>query len=199
MFHGEQLIHWAHSVGYVGLIVIVFVECGFFFGFVLPGDSLLFAAGLLAAKGAFNIHVLFWALALTAILGYVFAYWFGKSMGDWLLKKPDSMLYKRVYLTKAQKFYARYGGASLVIGRIIPIVRTFVPIVAGMVRMNYRRFLICNCLGGLLWSGLFAYTGYYFGARFPHVVNYLLPIALGIITLSVLPAIISFLLKKIRR
>ena len=179
----------AITLGYIGLISIVFAETGVFLGFFLPGDSLLFAAGLLASQGLFKINILAPALVIAAIAGYALAYWFGKHLGNWLLKRRDSFWFKKRYLAEAGRFYERHGGKALIIGRLVPIVRTFVPIVAGMTKMSYRLYSIYNVIGGLVWAGGITLIGYYIGAIFPGASHYILPLAIGIIVLSMLPAI----------
>lgn len=188
IFHLD-IVQFVSIIGYIGIFAIVFLETGLFFGFFFPGDSLVFAAGLLAAKGIFNIWILVPTLIVLAILGYTVGYWFGDKLGIWLLKKEDSFFYKRRYLDKAHLFYKRHGGKSLVLGRLIPIVRTFIPIVAGMVKMPFKKYSFYNVVGGVIWGGGVTLAGYYLGALFPQVIHYLLPIVIIIVILSVLPAI----------
>ena len=120
------------------------------------------------------------------------AYGFGFYLGGWLIKKPDSLLYKRRYLELAQNFYTKHGGKAVMLARVIPIVRTFAPIVAGMVKMSHKRFVLFTIIGGFLWANLFGFGGYYLGVRFPFVLEWLLPIAALIVILSIIPAIISY-------
>lgn len=179
-------------IGYIGIIAIIFSETGLFFGFFLPGDSLIFAAGLLAAKGIFNIWILVPLLIISAILGYSVGYWFGDKLGNWLLKRRESFFFKRHYLEKARDFYNRHGGKSLVIGRLVPIVRTFVPIVAGMVEMPFKKYCLYNIAGAILWGGGIALTGYYIGNLFPQLIHYILPITIVIVIFSIMPGIYHY-------
>lgn len=175
-------------IGYVGILAIIFAETGLFFGFFLPGDSLIFTAGILAYHGVFNLYVLMISIVIVAILGYTVGYWFGGKLGHWLIKREDSFWYKRKYLEKARDFYDRHGGKSLILARLVPIVRTFVPIVAGMVDMPFKKYTFYNVIGALVWGAGLCYIGYYIGSMFPNASHFLLPIVAGIILLSFLPA-----------
>jgi membrane-associated protein len=151
------------KVGYVGLFAIVFAESGLFFGFFLPGDSLMLTAGLLASKGILNIFILLPVLFSGAVLGDTVGYWFGAKTGPPLFNRPNSLLFRRDNLLKARAFYDRHGGKTITFARFMPFVRTFAPIVAGAVRMEYRRFLFFNLLGGLVWAIGLTLLGYYLG------------------------------------
>lgn len=188
-----DLIQWVATLGYFGLGLIVVVETGFFFGFFLPGDSLVFAAGVLASKGIFDIWILVPMLVITAILGYTIGYWFGDRLGHWLLKRKDSFWFKKRYLHEAHAFYERHGGKALVIGRLVPVVRTFAPIVAGMGEMNYRSYFLFNCIGAFVWGGCITLLGFYIGAVIPNSIHYIFPVVILIVFISVLPAIIHYL------
>lgn len=191
--HHFDVTAWVATLGYVGLSAIVLIEMGFFFGFFLPGDSLVFAAGLLASKGVFNIWILIPLFIVTAIVGYTVGYWFGDKLGHWLLKRKDSIWFKKKYIHQAHAFYEKHGGKALVIGRCVPVVRTFVPIVAGMGEMNYRSYFLYNLLGAVVWGGLITLIGYYVGATIPDAGHYILPAIFVIIFLSILPGIIHFI------
>jgi len=184
-----HLQSWVSSLGYIGIILVVLLEMGFFFGFFLPGDSLVFTAGMLAAKGVFDISTLITVLIVTAIIGYSFGYWFGNKLGHWLLKQKDSIWFKKKYMDYAHEFYHRHGGKALILGRLVPIARTFVPIVAGMAEMPYKSYFIYNVTGALLWGGGVTLAGYYIGTLFPQIVNYLLPMVILIVLASILPGI----------
>lgn len=194
--HHLDVVEWVSTLGYFGLLIIIFVETGLFFGFFLPGDSLVFAAGLLASKHIFNIWILIPLLVVVAIIGYTVGYWFGDKLGHWLMKRKDSIWFKKRYLQQAHEFYEKHGGKALVIGRLVPIMRTFVPIVAGMAQMRYRSYLTFNVLGALVWGGGITFAGYYIGALIPNAGHYLFPFVLLIIFLSILPGIIHFLKKR---
>ncbi|ABS77020.1 DedA family protein [Coxiella burnetii] len=184
-----DLIHLVTAIGYFGILLVVFLETGIFVCFFLPGDSLLFSAGLLASQGVFKIWILVPTTIAVAILGYFLAYWLGEKLGGWLLRRPDSIWFKKSYLIQAKKFYDKHGGKSLILGRLIPVVRTFVPIVAGMTRMEYYRYIIFNVVGAFVWGGGVTLVGYYFGYLIPDVGEYILLIVLFIILLSLLPGI----------
>lgn len=182
-----DLIHILESIGYVGILLIIFLETGVFFAFFLPGDSLLFTAGLLASQNFFSLERLLPSLFITAILGYQFAYWFGERLGDWLWRQPDSLWFKRRYLHQAHVFYEQHGGFALILGRLLPIVRTFVPILAGMVRLNKKRYFLLNVIGGMIWISGMTLFGYFLGRSIPNAREYLLPLVLGIVFLSASP------------
>lgn len=168
----EQLIL---NVGYIGLFAIVFAESGLFFGFFLPGDSLLLTAGLLAAPRpgypdpALNIVVLLLILFPAAVLGDTVGYWFGAKAGPPLFKREESLFFKPKNLLAAKGFYDKHGGKTITLARFMPFIRTFAPIVAGAVGMEYRRFLLFNFLGGVVWAIGMTLLGYYLGAALGHV------------------------------
>jgi membrane-associated protein len=191
--HHIDIIQLTRTAGYIGLVAIILCETGLFLGFFLPGDSLLFSAGLLASQQIFNIFLLTPLLIAAAIVGYAVAYWFGDKIGHWLLKRQDTFWFKRRYLTEAHAFYEKHGGKALIIGRLIPVVRTFLPIVAGMAEMTHRRFTLFNVIGALVWCGGVTLAGYYLGAAIPNIDKYILPIVLAIIVISALPPAIHLL------
>jgi membrane-associated protein len=180
-FWGGHLVIWA----------IVFAESGLFFGFFLPGDSLLFTAGFLASPkvGLLNIGILATGCFVCAVLGDTVGYFSGKWFGQKLMDQKDSWWFKRKHLASAQKFYDKNGKKTIVLARFIPIVRTFAPIVAGMANMNYRYFLTYNVIGGFGWTVGLTFLGYFLGSIIPDVDKYLLPIVLAIIVISLLPSI----------
>ena len=181
------------TFGTIGLFCIVFAESGLLFGFFLPGDSLLFTAGLLAAQGKLNIVVIVVGCFVAAVAGDQVGYVFGRRVGPALFRRPDSRFFKREYVDKAQSYFDRYGGKTIVLARFIPVVRTFAPIVAGVGHMQYRRFVTFNVLGGLLWGGGVTLVGYTLGQSIPSIDRYLLPIIAVIIVLSALPVAIELL------
>src|SRR3989344_532173 len=170
--------------GYLGLFLIVFAESGLFFGFFLPGDSLLFTAGFLASQGYFNVVTLAVGLFIAAVTGDSVGYWFGKKIGPKLFVKEDSFFFHKKNLIKAQSFYEKNGKKTIVIARFIPIVRTFAPIVAGIGNMHYSTFVSYNVIGGFVWTFGLTFGGYYLGKMIPNVDKYLLPIVLFIIIVS---------------
>ena len=185
-------------LGYFGLITIIFCETGLFFGCFFPGDSLLFTAGLLAVRGFFNLWILIPALILAAILGYAVGYWFGDKLGNWLLKRKESFLFKKKYMIQAHDFYERYGAQALILCRLVPIVRTFCPIVAGMGVMSLKRYMLANVIGAVIWVNLLTLLGYFVGTMFPMAEKFILPIVLLIVVASVMPAAWQFLKEKKR-
>ncbi|HEY4514919.1 MAG TPA: DedA family protein [Candidatus Paceibacterota bacterium] len=181
------------TAGYLGLFIIVFAESGLFFGFFFPGDSLLFTAGLLASQGYFSITYLVILLAIAAISGDSVGYWFGKKVGPRIFTREDSFFFHKKHIERAHEFYTKYGPRALVLARFVPVVRTFVPIVAGVGEMHYPTFLRYNIIGGLLWSVGVSLLGYFLGATVPNIEEYLLPIIIVIILLSVLPVVFDLL------
>lgn len=183
------------TIGYLGLFFMVFAESGLFFGFFLPGDSLLFTAGFLASQGFFNIYLLVPLLIVAAVAGDNVGYWTGGRLGGWLVKQKESFFFRKKNLLKAQGFFKKHGGKALILARFIPAVRTFVPIAAGLGKMDYKQFFFFNVAGGTLWALGITTAGYFLGSLIPGVDKYLLPIILVIILVSVSPGIIH-LLKK---
>src|SRR3989338_2564894 len=140
------------TIGLLGVVLIIFVESGLFFGFFLPGDSLLFTAGFLASQGLISIWWLLILCFFAAVAGDSIGYWFGKKTGPMIFTREDSMFFHRKHVEKAKAFYERYGRKTIVLARFIPIVRTFAPIVAGVAGMEYKVFLAYNVVGGFIWS-----------------------------------------------
>lgn len=179
-------------VGYPGLFTAVFLESGVFFGFFLPGASMLFTAGLLASQGFFNIWILVPLVTLAAILGDNVGYWFGAKVGFRLFERQNSRFFHQEHLERAKKFYERHGFLAIVLARFVPIVRTFTPIIAGIVRMQYRRFFIYNILGALMWGSGVTFLGFYLGEKVPGIEKYLTPIILVIIIVTCIPLVREF-------
>src|SRR3989338_1131266 len=176
-------------VGYPGLFTAVFLESGVFFGFFLPGASMLFTAGLLASQGIFNIWILIPLLTIAAILGDNAGYWFGAKVGYRLFLRPDSRFFRQAHLKRAKDFYDRHGFLAIVLARFIPIIRTFAPIVAGGVRMRDRGFGVYNIVGALLWASGVTFLGFYLGEKIPGVETYLTPIITAIIIVTCIPLV----------
>lgn len=180
------------TFGYVGLFLIVFAESGLFFGFFLPGDSLLLTAGLFAYKGLLNLWVLLPLLFVAAVLGDNVGYWFGRKTGPPLFQREESLFFRPKNLLAAKKFYDQHGGKTIVLARFMPFIRTFAPIVAGAVEMDYKRFMMFNLVGGLVWAIGVTLAGYFLGSIFPPEVldRYFVVIVLVVIVLSVAPTAI---------
>ena len=176
------------TVGYLGVFFIVFAESGLLIGFFLPGDSLLFTAGLLAAEGFFNLPTLIVLSVIAAVTGDSVGYAFGSKVGRKFFNKEDSLLFKREHLLKAENFYERHGGKTIVLARFMPFIRTFAPIVAGIGRMRYSSFLIFNLLGGFLWAVGLPLLGFLLGKSIPDIDRYLLLIIGAIVILSLVPS-----------
>lgn len=175
------------AIGYAGMFAIVFAESGLLIGFFLPGDSLLFTAGFLASQGIFNIVWLAVLCFIGAVVGDSVGYAFGHRVGRKIFTKDDSLLFHRENLLRAERFYERHGGKTIILARFMPIIRTFAPILAGVGAMRYSRFLAYNIVGGALWAIGLTVTGYFLGSAIPNVDRYLLPIVLAIIGSSFLP------------
>lgn len=189
------------NIGGLALIVfIIFAETGLFFGFFLPGDSLLFTAGLLCGMGIFNadIQTLVASVSLAGIAGNYVGYFFGKKAGPRLFKRDDSMLFKKKYVYMASDFYKRHGGLALVLGRFVPIIRTFAPIFAGVVGVDLRKFTLYNISGSILWVFSMILAGYFLGREFPQIKNYLEYIIIGIILASLIPVVSTFFKERRR-
>jgi membrane-associated protein len=177
------------TFGLVGIIIIIFLESGIFFGFFFPGDSLLFTAGFLASQGFLPIAVLTIGVFVAAVLGDSVGYWFGRKTGPKLFTKDDSFFFKKKYAVQAENFYEKHGKKTIILARFMPIVRTFAPIVAGVGSMKYKTFLTYNVVGGFIWSVGMTLAGYFLGKIVPHADRYMLPIILVIIVSSFIPPI----------
>ena len=187
------------SFGALGLFLIIFAESGLFFGFFLPGDSLLFTAGLLSSQDKMPaLPILLVGCFIAAVAGDQVGYVFGRKVGPALFSRPDSRVFKQEYVEKAQGFFDRHGSKTIVMARFVPVVRTFAPMVAGIAGMNYRRFVMFNIVGGILWIVSMTLVGYFFG-QIPFVQKHLEKIILGALLAHVLIIpVVATLLKKIR-
>lgn len=182
-----DLVSLIKTAGYLGLFGIVFAESGLFVGFFLPGDSLLFTAGILAAQGFLNIWILAPLVFLGAVLGDNFGYGFGRKVGPMIFKREDSIIFHKDNLERAKAFYEKYGKKTIILARFLPGVRTFAPILAGVGEMHYGTFVSYNIIGGLIWGVGMPFLGYFLGNTIPNIDRYLLPIIIFIIVVSVLP------------
>jgi membrane-associated protein len=188
----QQLIR---SFGTIGLFAIIFAESGLLFGFFLPGDSLLFTAGLFAARGDLNLAVVLVGCFAAAVIGDQVGYAFGRKVGPSIFSRPNSRLFKQEYVQRADEFFEAHGAKTILLARFVPIVRTFVPILAGVGAMKYRTFLVFNVIGGLLWAVGVTMLGYVLGDQIgaDNIDKYLLPIIAVVILVSILPAVIEVL------
>ncbi len=189
--HLRELAQTYGSWIYAFLFVIVFLETGVVVTPFLPGDSLLFVAGTIAAAGELNVHGLVFLLITAAIAGDSLNYSIGRYLGPRVFRFDDSRFFKRAYLDRTHAFFERHGGKAIIIARFVPIIRTYAPFVAGIGVMSYRRFLMFNVTGAVLWVALLTYAGFFFG-NLPLVRSNLTAVILGIIVLSVTPVIIEF-------
>ena len=186
-----QYGHWL----YLLLFLIIFAETGLVVFPFLPGDSILFIAGTVVATAGLNIHLLVVVLVFAAILGDTVNYSVGHYIGPRAFDKPDSRWFKQAHLRRTQEFYERYGGVTIIIGRFVPIVRTFAPFLAGVAGMTYRRFISYNVVGGVAWISSLVYAGYLFG-NIPWVKQNLTLIVFAIVGISLLPAVTTYVKER---
>lgn len=187
------------TVGLIGIVFIIFAETGLFFGFFFPGDSLLFTAGILSSQGIFNIYILLVFSILAAILGDSVGYWSGKKYGKKLFYKDAGFFFKKQRIHDAEEFYEKHGKYTIIIARFVPIIRTFAPIVAGIGNMKYKTFITYNILGGIVWVTVMLFSGYFLGGFITNPDKYILPIALLIIFISIIPILIKIVKEKLIR
>ena len=179
------------TFGTIGLFVIVFAESGLLIGFFLPGDSLLFTAGLLASQGHLNIAVILPLCFIAAVVGDQVGYAFGHKVGPSIFRRPDSRFFRHEHIERAETFFEEHGPKTIVLARFVPIVRTFAPIVAGAGSMHYRTFVRYNVVGALLWAVGVTTLGYILGESVPGIERYLLPAILVIIAISFVPVAVE--------
>jgi len=181
------------TVGYIGLFAIIFAETGLFFGFFLPGDTLLFTAGILSAGGTFSVWIVIIIAIIAGIIGDSFGYYFGKRAGSYFLKKEDSWIFKKRYIEETRKFYDKHGVKTIVLARFLPIIRTFAPLLAGVSHMRYEIFMPFNIIGGVLWVVSMTLLGYGLGNIVPNIDVYVVPIIIVIFVLSFIPLIVGYI------
>lgn len=179
--------------GFYIVCLIVFAETGLFFGFFLPGDYLLFLAGLFCALNKIDVSIatMFFGILTAGIAGNFAGYWFGYRTGPMLFKRKDSLIFKQKYIVMAEEFYQKYGGSALVIGRFVPIIRTFAPIFAGVVKLDFKKFVIYNVLGAMIWVSVLTLSGYFLGEMFPQIIHYVEYIIIGMIVIAFMPLAIA--------
>lgn len=197
----EAFIHLITGFGVLAILFVVFAESGLLFGFIFPGDSLLFTAGYMVQQNILNIdiHLFVFLIFIAAVLGDNVGYSFGHKVGRKLFEKENSRFFKKKYLLQAESFYEKHGSLTIVLARFVPIVRTFAPIVAGTSKMHYKTFLIYNLVGGFLWATIFTYLGFFAGEALTKMGVNIEVAALIIIFLSVLPMLIHALKDKKNR
>ena len=190
----QSIIHYG---GLWLLLFVVFAETGLFVGFFLPGDSLIFISGLLCATKPQLLYtpflVLLVLLMLSAILGNVFGYWFGKKAGEKLYTREDSFLFTKKHLIATKEFYEKHGGKTLILGRFLPITRTFAPILAGVIKIDFKTFMLYNLIGAVAWIGSIASIAYFLGKQFPAIENYIGYIVIGLIVITTIPVLSTYL------
>lgn len=173
------------SGGLIAIGATVFAESGLLIGFFLPGDTLLFGAGILASQGTLPLVPLLFITVLAAVTGDNVGYSIGRRAGPKLFKKKDSLLFKHEHIAKAEEFYEKHGGKTIIFARFIPIVRTFAPMVAGIGKMPRGRFMLFNVVGGVAWGAGVTLLGYWFGSKVPWIEHYITPVILGIVIISI--------------
>lgn len=186
-----------HIIEYGGLILlltVVFIENGLFFGFFLPGDSLMFAAGLLCATGVLNhsFELVISSIFLTAVVGNMFGYYFGKKAGQSLYTRKDTFFFRKSHIRIAEAYYEKHGMKTLIVGRFLPVIRTFAPIVAGLIAMRFSSFMLANILGAAAWVGSLVSLGYYLGHVWPDAEKNLGYIILLLILITAIPVIRTY-------
>jgi membrane-associated protein len=184
-----------HTGGLILVLIVIFAENGLFFGFFLPGDTLLFTAGLLTSTEKFqvNIFVLLITVFIAAILGSLFGYLFGLKTGDGFRDRKENIFFRKRYIEAAEAFFNKYGGRALVLGRFLPIIRTFAPIFAGIVKVNFKEYFLYNVIGAFFWVFLMTLFGYFVGSWVPNAKDYLHYIILGIVIITWIPVITTYL------
>lgn len=184
------------------LLFVIFAETGLFVGFFLPGDNLVFIAGLLCAMKPELLNVSFPVLLISmivaAITGNMFGFWFGKKAGDKLYSRKDSFFFRKRHLEITKAYYEKHGGKTLILGRFIPIIRTFAPILAGVIKIDFKKFMLYNVIGAVAWIGSIGSIAFYLGKEFPQVENYLGYIFGTLIVLTAIPIFTAFLRGKKR-
>lgn len=181
------------------LLFVVFAETGLLIGFFLPGDSLIFISGMICVSRPELLHIsllqLIAALSGAAILGNCTGYWFGSKVGPGLFKRPDSIIFKKQYLELTKAFYDKNGGKTLILGRFLPIIRTFAPILAGVIKIDFKKFMLYNVAGAFAWTGILASVGYYLGT-YEWVRKNIGYIVIGLIIITLIPLLITYLKKR---
>ena len=189
-----QYGHWLYAL----LFLVIFAETGLVVLPFLPGDSILFIAGTVAATASLNVNALVAVLTAAAILGDTVNYFVGRYIGPKAFHRPDSRWFRQDYLRRTQAFYDRFGGVTIIIGRFVPIIRTFAPFLAGVAGMRYRKFIAFNVIGGVAWIASLVYAGYLFG-NIPWVKENLSLIVIGIVFVSLIPAITTYVRERRRK
>jgi membrane-associated protein len=200
----KQLVNPESIIRYGGiylLLLVVFAETGLFVGFFLPGDSLLFTAGLLCSTGFLHIHpaLLITLIMVAAITGNMVGYIFGKKVGPLLFKRKSGLLFRQEHLTMANDFYKKHGKKTIILSRFFPIVRTFAPIIAGIVKLQYHKFVFYSIIGAFFWVNILVLTGYFLGKHVPQTKEYLGYIVIFLIVITTIPFAINAIKRRLRK
>ena len=195
----QWLSDYGPVVGYTVLSGIIFAETGLFFGFFLPGDTILFPAGLLAKQGYFNIYLLCLFVFIAAIIGNCVGYFFGKHVGKKIFHKEDSLVFHKNHIVRAHAFYEKHGGKTIILARFLPIFRTFAPIVAGISGMHFGLFFLYSAIGAAIWAIGILIAGYFLGGFIPDIDKYILPVIIVAITLPLISSLVEILRMPQRR
>lgn len=190
----ENLLTTLGTVAFWVVLAIIFAECGLLVGFFLPGDSLLFIVGLFIASGAIQVNIVLACvlLFLAALIGNIVGYWIGAKAGPAIFRRPDSRLFKQEYVDHTHAFFARYGSRAVVLARFVPVVRTFITVVAGVGRMDFRRYLLFSAVGALLWAAGVTLLGYFLG-NVEFVKSHIELILILVVVISVIPLVVEFI------
>ncbi len=194
-----DVAHIIHSGGLALIALIIFAESGMFVGFFLPGDTLLLTAGVFAASGQLSLVPTIIVVALAAIAGDNAGYQIGRRFGRQLFERPDSIIFKRKYVTDAEAFFKRFGDQTMLLAHFVPIVRTFAPPLAGIAEMRFKQFVLFDAIGDSAWAAIVTLVGYWFGSRIPNLDHYILLAVAGVMVFSLGPALYQLGKLKIRR
>jgi membrane-associated protein len=200
----KELVNPESIIRYGGiylLLFVVFAETGLFVGFFLPGDSLLFTAGLLCSTGVLQVHpvVLIILIIIAAVTGNMVGYSFGKKVGPLLFKRKSGFLFRQEHLVTANEFYKKHGKKTIILSRFLPIVRTFAPIVAGIVKLEYYKFFVYSLVGAFFWVTTLVLIGYFMGKYIPGTKEYLEYIVIFLIVITSIPFVLNWLKKKFKK
>jgi len=198
----EHIVRFGGAWGPYVVMAVIFAETGLLVGFFFPGDSLLFTAGLFVGMGPvagidFNIVLLLLGVFLAAVIGNTVGYLFGRSVGPALFKREDSLIFKKKYLEMTQSFYEKNGKMAIIAGRFLPIIRTFVPVLAGAIKLDFWRFTVYNIIGAGAWTGSFILLGYFLGAKFPGPIKDNLDfIVIALIIITIIPVVRTYMKER---
>jgi membrane-associated protein len=183
------------------LLFVIFAETGLLVGFFLPGDSLVFLSGVFCATKPWylantSFPLLFLMVSCAAIIGNMFGYWFGRRTGEKLFTKDDNLFFKKKYVETTRAFYEKHGRKTLILGRFLPVIRTFAPILAGVIQIDFKKFMLLNVVGAVLWIGSFSGIGFFLGKTIPQIEHYLGYIVIGLIVVTAIPVVLTYVREK---